>query len=33
MGSVMKVIAIYDKPFWRDQGYTGQVVSDTGPPR
>jgi monoamine oxidase len=31
MGSVMKVIAIYDKPFWRDQGYTGQVVSDTGP--
>jgi monoamine oxidase len=31
MGSVMKVIAIYDKPFWRDQGFTGQVVSDTGP--
>src|SRR3954469_13772283 len=31
MGSVMKVIAIYDKPFWRDKGYTGQVVSDTGP--
>src|SRR4051812_3250061 len=31
MGSVMKVIAVYDKPFWRDQGFTGQVVSDTGP--
>jgi monoamine oxidase len=31
MGSVMKVIALYDKPFWRDQGYTGQVVSDVGP--
>jgi monoamine oxidase len=31
MGSVMKVIALYDKPFWRDKGYTGQVVSDTGP--
>ncbi|MEA2474082.1 MAG: monoamine oxidase [Thermoleophilaceae bacterium] len=31
MGSVMKVIAIYDKPFWRDAGWTGQVVSDTGP--
>src|SRR5436190_2404692 len=30
-GSVMKVIAIYDKPFWRDGGWTGQVVSDTGP--
>src|SRR5215212_3890994 len=28
MGSVMKVIAIYDKPFWRDDGWTGQVVSD-----
>jgi monoamine oxidase len=31
MGSVMKVIAIYDKPFWRDQGFSGQVVSDTKP--
>jgi monoamine oxidase len=31
LGSVMKVIALYDKPFWRDKGYTGQVVSDTGP--
>jgi monoamine oxidase len=30
-GSVMKVIAIYDKPFWRDDGWTGQVVSDVGP--
>jgi monoamine oxidase len=30
-GSVMKVIAIYDKPFWRDAGWTGQVVSDVGP--
>jgi monoamine oxidase len=31
MGSVMKVIATYDKPFWRDDGLAGQVVSDTGP--
>jgi monoamine oxidase len=31
MGSVMKVIAVYDKPFWRDSGWTGQVVSDIGP--
>ncbi len=31
MGSVMKVIAIYDRPFWRDKGFTGQVVSDIGP--
>jgi monoamine oxidase len=30
-GSVMKVIAIYDKPFWRDEGYSGQVVGDLPP--
>src|SRR3954452_4742367 len=30
-GSVMKVIALYEKPFWRDEGWTGQVVSDVGP--
>lgn len=28
MGIVGKVIAIYDRPFWRDQGYSGQVVAD-----
>ena len=33
MGSVIKVHAIYDKPFWRDDGLTGFVVSDTGPVR
>jgi monoamine oxidase len=31
MGSVIKVNVIYDKPFWRDAGWNGQVVSDTGP--
>jgi monoamine oxidase len=31
MGSVIKCQAIYDRPFWRDQGLTGQVTSDTGP--
>src|SRR4051812_41249779 len=31
MGSLMKAEAVYDKPFWRDQGYTGQVISDVGP--
>lgn len=30
-GSLMKAEAVYDKPFWRDQGYTGQVISDVGP--
>src|SRR5439155_3285066 len=31
MGSVIKVNAIYDRPFWRDSGSNGTVVSDTGP--
>ncbi len=31
MGSLMKAEAVYDKPFWRDQGYTGQAISDVGP--
>ena len=31
MGSVIKCQAIYDRPFWRDAGLTGQVTSDTGP--
>lgn len=30
-GSVIKCEAVYDKPFWRDQGLTGQAVSLTGP--
>src|SRR3954451_17345844 len=30
-GSLMKAEAVYDKPFWRDQGYTGQAISDVGP--
>ncbi len=31
MGSVIKCQAIYDRPFWRERGLTGQVTSDTGP--
>ena len=30
-GSVIKCEAVYERPFWRDEGLTGQVVSDTGP--
>ena len=30
MGSVTKVHAIYERPFWRDEGLNGQVVSDDG---
>jgi len=31
MGSLVKTIAVYDTAFWRAQGLTGQVTSDTGP--
>ena len=30
MGSVTKIHAVYDRPFWRDDGLNGQVVSDEG---
>jgi monoamine oxidase len=32
-GSVVKCMAIYDQPFWRQDGLTGQATSDTGPCR
>jgi monoamine oxidase len=31
MGSVIKVHAIYDTPWWREEGLSGRVVSDLGP--
>jgi monoamine oxidase len=33
MGAVIKCQAVYDRPFWRDDGLTGQVVSDSHPVR
>ena len=33
MGVLVKISAVYEKPFWREQGLTGQAVSDTGPGR
>lgn len=30
-GAVIKLFAVYDQPFWRDEGWTGQVISDRGP--
>jgi monoamine oxidase len=30
-GTLRKFEAIYDKPFWRDKGLSGQVVSNIGP--
>ena len=32
-GTVTKCMAIYDEPFWRAQGLSGQAASDTGPIR
>lgn len=31
MGAVIKQTAIYERPFWRDEGLSGMVVSDEGP--
>lgn len=31
MGSVVKCIVTYPRPFWRDRGLSGEVVSDRGP--
>jgi monoamine oxidase len=31
MGSVIKYIAVYDRPFWRQAGFSGEAFSDTGP--
>jgi len=30
-GSVIKLHAVYDEPFWRAEGLTGQAASDEGP--
>ncbi|MGE4426133.1 MAG: flavin monoamine oxidase family protein [Solirubrobacteraceae bacterium] len=30
-GSVIKAMAVYPRPFWRDRDLSGQVVSTTGP--
>lgn len=31
MGSVIKIVAIYERPFWREQGLSGQAVIMSGP--
>jgi monoamine oxidase len=30
MGSVIKYIAVYNRPFWREAGFSGEAFSDTG---
>lgn len=32
MGIVGKVIGVYEKPFWREEGFSGQVVADENGP-
>lgn len=31
MGAAMKCFCIYEKPFWRAKGFSGQIVSDESP--
>ncbi|MRG92303.1 FAD-dependent oxidoreductase [Polyangium spumosum] len=31
MGSTVKCIALYDRPFWREAGLSGEAVTSTGP--
>jgi monoamine oxidase len=31
MGAAMKCYAVYKRPFWRDKGFSGQIVSDRAP--
>lgn len=30
MGSVIKYLVVYERPFWREQGLSGEAFSDTG---
>jgi monoamine oxidase len=31
MGSVIKYVAVYERAFWREAGFSGEAFSDTGP--
>lgn len=33
MGSVIKCVAVYERPFWRERGLSGEALSDEGPVR
>lgn len=33
MGSALKVVAAYERPFWRERGLSGEAISDRGPLR
>ncbi|HEX8050679.1 MAG TPA: FAD-dependent oxidoreductase, partial [Solirubrobacterales bacterium] len=32
-GTVIKTMAIYEEPFWREDGFSGQAATDVGPAR
>ncbi len=32
-GTVIKTMAVYERPFWREEGYSGQAASESGPAR
>ncbi|MFN8216605.1 MAG: FAD-dependent oxidoreductase [Solirubrobacterales bacterium] len=32
-GTVVKTMAVYEAPFWREQGLSGQAISEAGPAR
>jgi monoamine oxidase len=32
-GTVIKTMAVYERPFWREEGLSGQATSDAGPAR
>jgi monoamine oxidase len=32
-GTVIKTMAVYERPFWREEGLSGQATSDVGPAR
>jgi monoamine oxidase len=32
-GTAIKTMAVYEEPFWRGEGFSGQAMSDTGPAR
>ena len=33
MGGAIKCVAVYESPFWRDEGWSGRAFSDVGPLR
>ncbi len=28
MGAYSKMVILYDKPYWKDKGFSGEIISD-----